>query len=150
MAVVTDRPMDDENVAPIDGRPDHQDHSFGVTLAKTFPPYVYGIRGVSCVVHKILRVELHWWRVSDSGCRLVRMKRPVMIAITPCAQSFWLRVEVCRTCRVPNPDALLCGRCHGEISTFPKRGPARKTGETRQEAHIKLGCVVAGYSAVSA
>lgn len=38
-----------------------------------------------------------------------------------------------------------CGRCLGEPATFGKRGPARKHGITRQEAHVKLGCVVKGY-----
>lgn len=145
MPVVVDHPVDDENAAVIHGRPDFGASGFGITEAKKHPPYVFGIRGVSCLVHKILRVELHWWRVSRTGCELVKLKRPVMIAVTPCAQSFRLEGRISRTCHVPKPDALLCGRCHGEGATFPKRGRARKTGLTRQEAHVKLGCVVDGY-----
>jgi hypothetical protein len=146
MAVVTDHPVDDEAAAPIHGRPDLLDRKFGITEATKHPPYVFSIRGVSCLVHKILRVELHWWRVSGrNGGSLVKLKRPVMIAQTCCAQSFRLEGRISRTCVVPKPDALLCGRCHGEGSTFPKHGRAKKSGLTRQEAHVKLGCVVNGY-----
>lgn len=145
MAVVTDHPIDDENAKPICGRPDFQDHAYGITKAKKYPPYVFGIRGVSCLVHKILRVELHWWRVAGHGEMLVKLKRPVMIAQANCAQSFRLEPRISRTCQLPKPDALLCGRCHGEGATFGKRGPAKKSGLTRQEAHVKLGCVVNGY-----
>lgn len=147
MAVIADHYQDDEHAAPIHGRPDFADHGWGITEAKKYPPYVFGIRGVSCLVHKILRVELHWWRVARGGEKLVKLKRPVMIAQTMCAQSFRLEGQISRTCHVPNPDALLCGRCHGEGATFPKshHARARKSGLTRQEAHVKLGCVVKGY-----
>jgi hypothetical protein len=145
MVVVTDHANDDENAAVIHGRPDFSDRDFGKTRASKHPPYVFGLRGVSCLVHKIAYVELHWWRVAGHGEKLVKMKRPVMIAVTPCAQSFRLEGRICRTCRVPSPDALLCGRCHGEGATFPKRGRAYKSGLTRHEAHVKLGCVVQGY-----
>lgn len=145
MAVVLDHPVDDEHAAPIHGRPDFAQRRFGVTIATKHPPFVFGIRGVSCLVHKILRVDLHWWRVSRGGDALVKLKRPVMIAHTCCAQSFRLEDRISRTCMVPKPDALLCGRCHGEGATFPKRGPAKQSGLTRQEAHVKLGCIVNGY-----
>lgn len=137
-----EHPIDDENVAPIP-RPGF--HAYGVTLAKTFPPYVFGVRGCSCLVHKIMRVEVFWWRYGGHGEILVKLKRPVMIAHTNCAQSFRLEGKISRTCHVPAPDALPCGRCHGEGATFPKRGPAKKSGLTRQEAKVKLGCVVKGY-----
>jgi hypothetical protein len=146
MAVVLDHPVDDEGAEPIRGRPDFSDRRFGITEAKKYPPYVFGIRGVSCLVHKVLCVELHWWRCGGSrGEFLVKLKRPVMIAQTNCQQHFRLDPDIARTCRVPNPDALLCGRCHGEGATFGKRGPSKKEGLTRQEAHVKLGCVVQGY-----
>jgi hypothetical protein len=146
VAVVADHPVDDEAAAPINGRPDFHAPGWGVTLAKKHPPFVFGIRGVSCLVHEVLRVELHWWRVAGHhGEILVKLKRPVMIATTRCAQSFRLEPEISRTCQSPNPDALLCGRCQAKRATFPKRGPARDSGLTRQEAHVKLGCVVKGY-----
>ncbi len=148
MAVVIprgDKHLDDENAAVIHGRPDFADHSFGVTEAKTHPPYVFGVRGLSCLVHKVAYVECHWYRVARGGHALARLKRPVMIATTTCQQSWRLQPDSCRTCYIPSPDALLCGRCHGEQATFGKRGASRKTGITRQEAHVKLGCVVKGY-----
>jgi len=148
MAVVIgrgERFYDDENAEVINGRPDFGGYGFGITRAKTHPPYVFGIRGLSCLVHKVLRVELHWYRVGGHGECLVRMKKPVMIAITNCQQHWRLEPLSSRTCHIPSPDALLCGRCHGEGATFPKRGPAKKSGLTRQEAHVKLGCVVKGY-----
>lgn len=148
MAVVLtrdERNYDDPNAAVINGRPDFRDHDFGVTEAKSFPPYVFGIRGLSCLVHKILHVRMHWYRVGGGGSKLVRMKRPVLIATTNCQQSWRLEPTSSRTCYIPNPDALVCGRCHGEGATFGKRGPSRKRGLTRQEAHVKLGCVVKGY-----
>jgi hypothetical protein len=112
---------------------------------RKYPPYVFSTRGVSCLVHKIAWVELHWWRVAGGGEKLVKLKRPVMIAQTVCSMSFRLQGDRSRTCLLPNPDALLCGRCHGDVATFGKDGPATKAGTKRSEAHVKLGCVVQGY-----
>ena len=145
MVVVLDHSHDDEHAAVIHGRPDFHDHRFGVTEAKKHPAYVFSIRGVSCLVHTVLRVELHWWRVTRDGHALVKLKRPVMIATTKCQQSFRLKGKVSRTCHLPSPDALLCGRCHGEAATFGKHGAATKAGTKRQEAHVKLGRAVQGY-----
>jgi hypothetical protein len=138
--------LDDEHATVVRGRPDFQNHGFGVTLAKRYPPYVFSIRGVSCLVHKVARVELQWYRVGKSGgsC-LVRMKRPVQIAHTVCGFTTWLMGDTSRTCHIPNPDAVLCGRCHGELPSFGKHGAATKAGLKRQVAHVRLGCVVKGY-----
>lgn len=145
MAVVRDHTIDDENAEPIYGRPDQGRLGFGVTLAKKHPPFVFSIRGVSCLVHKIARVELHWWRVAGHGEKLVKMKRPVMFAITNCSCHFELQAKSSRTCHVPSPEAMPCGRCNGEIAPFGKHGHATKAGIRRQDAHVKLGCVVQGY-----
>lgn len=146
MAVIADRrPLDDETVAPIVGRPDFSDPTFGVTYATKHPPYVFSIRGVSCLVHDVASVSLHWWRIASGGHRLVKLRRPVMIANTKCAQFFRLEPEIARTCTIPSPLALRCGRCAGRRATFPMRGPARVEGITRHVAHVKLGCVVKGY-----
>ena len=140
-----ERSRDDENAAVLD-RHSIDERYHGIQAAKTHPPYVFGIRGASCLVHKIHHVTIHWYRIAGHhGELLVKMKRPVLIAETPCAQSFRLDPDIARTCKIPNEDALLCGRCHGEGATFPKRGRARKSGLPRQEAHVKLGCVVQGY-----
>lgn len=152
MAFVVSHPIDDENAAVIDGRPDFHDrgmtgHGFGVTLAKKHPPYVFGLRGASCLVHKVRRVELGWWRVSRDGHKLVKLKRPVMTAYTHCGYYFRLDSDVARTCHMPNPNALPCGRCLGEGAVFPKRanGRSKHSGLTRAEAHVKLGCIMNGY-----
>lgn len=146
MPVIVKHSVDDEN-APVLGRVDIYPHAydFGVTVAKRHPPYVFGIRGVSCLVHRVRRVELHWYRIADHGRALVKMKRPVMIASTVCQQSFRLDGDISRTCQLPKPDALLCGRCQRKQATFPKRGNARIENISRQEAHVKLGCIVNGY-----
>lgn len=146
MPVVLDHPVDDEGAAVIPGRPDFGNPRFGITRAKKHPPYVFSIRGLSCLVHRVLSVELHWYRVVGSGHSLMKQKRPLMIANTACGAFFRLDPRVSRTCRVPNPEALLCGRCHGLGATFPGRHRMMTDdGITRQAAHVKLGCVVQGY-----
>lgn len=146
MPVVLDHPVDDENAPIIEGRPDFgRPYGYGITHAKKHPPYVFSIRGVSCLVHKIARVELHWYRVGRDGSCLVKLKKPVMIAITNCQCHYRLEPSCSRTCHVPSPDAMLCGFCHGEPRPFGKHGAATKAGIKRQEAHVKLGCMVNGY-----
>ena len=135
--------MSDQNV--IYGRPDFANHGFGVTLAKKFPPYVFSIGANACLVHKVKRVEIRWWQVAGHGEKLVKLTKPRMIAILACGEFRFLASDRTRTCMVPNPDAILCGRCHGELAPFGKHGTARKAGITVQQAHVKLGCVVKGY-----
>ncbi len=139
--------VDDPSVKPIHGRPDFQDHSFGVTVAKRHPPFVFGVRRNALLVHHVDRVELHWWRIGRGGHTLIKLLRPVMYAITPCQQHFLLEGSRSRTCLIPEPSALLCGRCRGIQATFPKvgGGPSRREGVSRAEAHVRLGCVVNGY-----
>lgn len=146
MPVVMDHPVDDEHVAPIPRQSHSIGSNFGVMDAKKHPPYVFSIRGVSCVVHKISRVEIHWWRIGGHRGELyVKLKRPVLIAQTPCCASFRLEPRISRTCHVPSSDAVLCGRCHGEPASFGKQGAATEAGIRRQVAHVKLGCIVQGY-----
>lgn len=133
----------------IDGRPDLEGNiKFGVTLASKFPPHVFSIYAGSGLIHKVAFVELHWYRVIANGHKLVKMNRPHAIANTTCGMHFHLTAERARTCRVPKEDAILCGRCHGEVASFGKHGKYRDV--PRPIAHVKLGCVVNGYSAVSA
>lgn len=149
MAVVLDRPVLDENAAIIDGRPDFAYYArrdvFGMTLASKYPPFVFSTRGVSCLVHKVARVELHWYAVVRGGHALAKLKRPVMFAVTNCGTSFRLECDRSRMCQLPDPDAMPCGRCNGDVAPFGKYGPATKAGIKRSEAHVKLGCVVKGY-----
>lgn len=69
--------VDDEHAKPV-GRRDLSEHDYGVTLAKKHPPYVFSIRGRSCLIHKVARVELHWYRITMH--RLIKLKRPYMMA----------------------------------------------------------------------
>lgn len=127
----------------INGRPDFQDHDFGVTSAKKFPPYVFSVSKNAALIHKVVSVEMRWY--APNYHNLVRLKRPRMIANTACGEFRFLSGDKTRTCLVPAPDALLCGRCHGEVATFGKKGKATQLGITRQQANVKLGCVVKGY-----
>jgi hypothetical protein len=129
----------------IHGRPDFRDPDFGITYAKKFPPYVFSIRGASALIHRVRRVRLRWWEVAGHGEKLVKQNKPRMTAECMCGQFFSLQGSRSRTCHVPAPDALLCGRCHGEGPVFSKDGWATREGITRHEAHVKLGCVVKGY-----
>ena len=131
----------------IDGRPDLQGGAggrYGITVAKKFPPYVFSTRGGS-LVHKVAYVELWWWDVGRNGHTLVRRVSPRMHAHTVCGMTFFLRATRNRTCQVPSPEALLCGRCHGEPATFGPYGEGTRDGWTRKSASVKLGCVVNGY-----
>ncbi len=146
MAVIATRPLDDEHVKPVRRPRNWNDErtKYGHVWATKFPPFVFGIRGNSCLVHKVKGVRLYWWRIAGMHL-LVKMKRPTMIAECVCNQSFRLDPEIARTCRVPNPDAILCGRCHGEPAPFGERGHAKLAGVKMQDAKVKLGCVVQGY-----
>lgn len=134
--------------AVIDGRPDLDGPSgrnFGKTRAKRHPPYVFSIRANAALVHKVLYVELHWYYPAGyAGRYLIKLQRPEMFAVTTCGAHFFLKPDRSRTCRVPSPDAVLCGKCHGEGANFPGRDRSRWT-TVKREAHVKLGCVVDGY-----
>lgn len=122
------------------GRPDFPGWKrFGITEAKSFPTYVHSANKTGMMMHKVAKVELHWWEPCDGGARLVRRYRPNMIATTICGMSKFLEPGRAHTCMLPNPTAVLCGRCHGKPATF--RG--RKEHEvSKQFAKDHLGCVV--------
>ena len=137
-------PVLDESADVIDRR-SVNDRTFGVTTSKRHPAYVYSIHANAGLMHKVRDVEIHWYALLGTGHTMGRLKQPAMIAHTVCGVSKALRPERTRTCHIPYPGALLCGRCHGEPATFSKHGAATKAGLTRAEAHVKLGCVVNGY-----
>lgn len=131
--------------AVIEGRPDFANPDFGITLAKKFPPYVFSINGNAALVHRVLAVRLKWYDAAGYGGHcLIKRTQPRMTAVCACGIWFYLRPERSRTCRVPAPDALLCGRCHGQGANFPGRDRSKWT-QAKREAHVKLGCVVDGY-----
>lgn len=137
-------PVLEEGAAIID-RDSVNDRTFGVVESKRHPAYVYAINKNACLMHKVLRVELHWYAIVQGGSGLGRLKQPAMIAHTVCGCSRSLSPERSRTCHVPLPDSILCGRCHGEPATFGKHGKGTKAGMKRAEANVKLGCLTAGY-----
>lgn len=134
-----------EESAEIVDRDSVDDRTFGVTKTRRHPAYVYSINGNGCLMHKVYEVEIQWYALLGNGSRMGRLKQPAMIAQTVCGMSKALTPDRSRTCAVPEPDAVLCGRCHGDVATFGKNGAATKAGMKRAEAHVKLGCVVNGY-----
>lgn len=136
--------------APTIDRSSVNERTFGVSDARRHPAYVYSIHKSACLMHKVSRVEIQWYAVIGIGNRLGRLQQPAMIAHTVCGNSRALVPSRSRTCAVPLPGAVLCGRCHGEPATFGKDGRGRKAGIRRAHAHVELGCVVAGYPSVLA
>ena len=137
-------PVLDES-APIIERSSVNDRTFGVATTKRHPAYVYSVNKNACLMHKIANVEIHFYALIGSGSQMGRLKQPAMIAHTVCGVSRALVPERSRTCTVPFPDAVLCGRCHGEPATFGKHGKGTKAGMKKESARVKLGCVVNGY-----
>lgn len=132
----------DENVAAI---PRTQFVDTPPTISKRHPAYVYSTGHNSCLMHKVAFVELHWELIVARGDKVARLKRPAAIAKTVCGVSKFLTADKARTCTEPKADAVLCGRCHGELPTFSKNGAGTKAGMSRQAAAVKLACEVAGY-----
>lgn len=133
-------PVLDESAEVVD-RDAVDERTFGVTTAKRHPKYIYSVNKNACLMHKIASVEIHHYATLNL-CKLGRLKVPAMIAHTVCGASRLLTSERSRTCTVPLPDAVLCGRCHGELPTFRRSGASI---EAKRAARVKLGCEVAGY-----
>lgn len=121
----------------IHGRPDFGDSKFGHTRAKKVPKYAYSPRR-GCLVHKVLRIEMRWWDVGGDGEYLIRRDSPRMTIFTSCGQMMFLSKGRSTTCAIPEPNAVLCGRCHGEGPIFGKNS---KHKVTKREASARLGCI---------
>jgi hypothetical protein len=123
------------------GRPDFQDHEFGVTYAKKFSPYVYSTDHNGSLIHKVSHVSLHWWKGNFD--HMVRLRNPTVIAETVCGMSKFIQTGKrlsASMCAIPKPDAVLCKRCMGEASsTFPRKDPTSR--ERLKLAKVKLGCI---------
>lgn len=124
----------------IQGRPDFENHTFGVTRAKRHPKYVYG-NVFGCLVHEIAYVEFRWYDVGPGGHSLIRRAHPKISITTRCQQVFLLRNSNGRPrstmCEIPNPDAVLCGRCQSKGPIFGKNGSGNTT---KSAAKVRLGC----------
>jgi hypothetical protein len=126
----------------VEGRPDFVDRKFGVTVAKRHAKYVYSnLNGL--LLHKVNKVELHWYDARMD--HLVRRDVPHVSITTVCGQMFFgsssrggKALRRSTMCELPKPDAVLCGRCHGETPPFGKDG---KPPCTKGEAKVRLGCI---------
>jgi hypothetical protein len=133
-----------DHMAPIIDRDSVNERTFGVSTTRRHPAYVYAINKNAHLMHRIAGVTIHWYAIVTMN-KLGRLKQPAMIAKTMCGYHFPLTADRTRTCTVPEPDAVLCGRCHGEPATFGKHGRGTKEGWDKRAARVKLGCEVAGY-----
>ena len=108
--------------------------------AKKFLPYVYSTGSNGALIHKVERVQI-FWDVKD-GQR--NQGKPAVIAETVCGMSkiighYYANPGETRAmmCEIPDPSAVLCGRCLGELPTFSKR---RSERIAKKWAHDHLGC----------
>jgi hypothetical protein len=124
------------------GRPDFGDHCFGKVEIVKHPQYVYSTSKMGMLIHKVLRVQAHWYEPRYD--RLLRLENPKITCDSVCGQIFFIHLPHddrkfrASFCEIPNPGAVLCGRCHGQPSTFAKRGnpPCSK-----EMAKIRKGCL---------
>ena len=102
--------------------------------AKKFLPYVHSTGHNAMLIHKVASVRMFWG--DDS--------KLTMIAETVCGMSKILAHHYnkpgevkAKMCEIPDPSAVLCGRCHGELPTFSKRRTIRIK---KRWAKDHLGC----------
>ena len=139
------------------GRPDFADKEFGKTYAKRFPPYVYGKVGHARLVHKVARLVMRWYdigMIERPGDCLVRRDSPKISYETVCGMNFFADYLYptqrkrygtrprSTLCTIPAPDAVLCGRCQGELPAFSKKN--KKTTVTQEQAKLRIGCIASG------
>ncbi len=133
----------DEHI--IRGRPDFLEPDFGVTHLAKVPRYVYATCRNAMLVHKVARVEAHWYEARYD--HLLRLDNPKLVAKSVCGQIFFIHLPYDRKkfraslCEVPATNAVLCGRCHGRVATFGKHNSWPCTKEI---AKVRLGCIVRG------
>ena len=144
MAVAWFRNPDIDEAVPLIERDSVNERTFGVTESGRHPAYVYGVNKNSCLMHKVALVTLQWYAIVGMN-HLGRLKRPASIATTVCGYSFALLAKRSRTCTVPLPNSVLCGRCHGQGASFPRHSKQTRDGIPREVAKVSLGCEVAGY-----
>ncbi len=132
----------------IEGRPDFANHDFGHTEIKKFPPFVYSLSLNGMLVHKVSHVTASWYEAQYD--RMLRLDTPKLVATTVCGYFFFIHLPrdkktfKASLCEIPKPDAVLCGRCHGEPASFGKHG---KASCSKRVARVRLGCLVRGRSA---
>ena len=134
------QPSEPTNGNIFEGRPDFENHKFGRTRAKRHPKYVYG-NANGLLMHEIGYVEFCWYEVLPPGHCLIRLDHPRINIHTCCGQMFflWHRNGQPRStmCEIPEPHAVLCGRCQGKGPVFGKDG---NWIVTKKEAKARLAC----------
>ena len=126
------------------GRPDFGGANWGIQKAKKFLPYVHSTTANSTLIHKVAVVNIRWYQGWNSYMK--RLEHPVVIAETVCGMSKFVSYagkhsrlqSAAKMCIIPDPAAVLCGRCHGELPTFSKH---RKLRIKKRWAKDHLGCV---------
>ena len=131
-----------DQAAPIVDRNAVNEATFGRSMAKRYPRYVYSVSKNACLMHKVIRVEIHWYAMLGSS-RLGRLKQPAMIAHTACGVGRILTPDRSRTCAVPLDGSELCGRCHGEGTTF-RRVSGSRSREWAQNTYVDARPAAAG------
>lgn len=139
MAVVADRnfhPGPNAIIRPRSGVFLDSQPPFAGVRATKWPPWVFSRQGA--LIHRVAFVEIHWWLIAGRGHIYVRTNRPRLHAMTVCGYRFFLEATRGRTCHVPSPDALVCGRCLKGPRNFP-RGAAPAV--PYRDAKVRLGCL---------
>jgi hypothetical protein len=125
----------------VKGRPDFRTQDFGITTLKKFPPYAYCLGKGGALIHKLVRVQCRWYDVSNCGNDLVRRDEPHLTGFTSCGMMISLDGARGTYCALPDPNAVLCGRCHGTGPIWGKHGSKKIS---RKDAHKLLGCIAQG------
>lgn len=114
----------------------------GTTVLKRHPEFVHGRKYMSCLIHRVARVEARWYTCHlSSGQRLDRLVSPILIAETICGMSFRVG-EGGTLCEIPAGESIHCGKCNGQVATFGKHSTK---AVSRRTARKKLGCIMAGF-----
>ena len=124
------------------GRPDlncilPRESRWWITKAKRHMPYVHSTSRNACLIHKVASVQLRWYDGAYDFMR--RREKPSICANCVCGQTIYLNngKRSGKMCEIPDPNAVLCGRCHGEIATFSLNRTVRIK---RRWAKDHLGC----------
>lgn len=124
-------------------RNEHEEWLEGKAI-KLKTEYVFSNRGL--LIHKIASAKARWWDITGyRGRLLVRLKRPHISITTNCGRNIhatsWRAPGKWKAtlCVLPKPDAVMCGKCNGELPTFGKHS---KIDITKPEARRRLGCVI--------
>jgi hypothetical protein len=98
-------------------------------------PYIHSTSRNACLIHKVGAMWAQWYEGHYSYMR--RLEHPNLGIETVCGQCLFLTRGRSKMCKIPDPNAILCGRCYGELPTFSHKRIARIK---KQWAKDHLGC----------